>query len=70
MAFWRTRQGSGIVFIVLMALVSVALDVSTQFASALAPLLTLRWCCRAFQRVPTRAWNASAMPAVSGPFSN
>ncbi len=55
MAFWRTRQGAGVLLIVLAALCFAALDTTTKHAAALAPVLMLLWFRYAFQAVVTFA---------------
>lgn len=55
MSSWRTPQGAGIAFIVLAALSFAALDTTTKYAGALAPVLMLLWFRYAFQAVVTFA---------------
>ena len=55
MPFWRTRQGGGVLLIVLAALSFATLDTATKFATALAPVLMLLWFRYAFQAVVTFA---------------
>lgn len=55
MSFLRTSQGAGIAFIVLAALSFAALDTTTKYAGALAPVLMLLWFRYAFQAVVTFA---------------
>lgn len=53
MSFWRSRQGGGILLIVLSTLAFAALDTATKYAVALAPVLMLLWFRYAFQAVLT-----------------
>ena len=53
MYFWRTRQGAGILLIVLAALCFALLDVATKHAATLAPVLMLLWGRYVFQAVVT-----------------
>ncbi len=53
MSFWRSRQGGGILLIVLATLAFAALDTATKYAVALAPVLMLLWFRYAFQAVLT-----------------
>lgn len=55
MSFWRTRQGAGILLIVLAALCFAVLDTTTKYATTLAPVLMLLWFRYAFQAVVTFA---------------
>ena len=55
MSFWRTRQGAGILLIVLAALCFALLDTATKHAAALAPVLMLLWGRYMFQAVMTFA---------------
>lgn len=55
MSFWRTRQGGGILLIVLAALVFATLDTATKYAITLVPVLMLLWFRYAFQAVVTFA---------------
>ncbi|MEI7536850.1 MAG: DMT family transporter [Comamonadaceae bacterium] len=55
MSFWRSRQGVGIVLIVLAALCFATLDTSIKHATRLAPVLMLLWFRYAFQAVATLA---------------
>ncbi|MDO9167358.1 MAG: EamA/RhaT family transporter, partial [Rhodoferax sp.] len=55
MAFWRTRQGAGVLLIVLAALAFAVLDTTTKYAATLAPVLMLLWFRYAFQAVVTFA---------------
>ena len=53
MSFWRSRTGAGVMLIVLAALCFAALDTSTKYATALAPVLMLLWFRYMFQAVLT-----------------
>lgn len=53
MSFWRSREGGGILLIVLATLAFAALDTATKYAVALAPVLMLLWFRYAFQAVLT-----------------
>ena len=53
MSFWRSRQGVGIVLIVLAALCFATLDTSIKHAARLAPVLMLLWFRYAFQALAT-----------------
>lgn len=53
MSFWRSRQGGGILLIVLATLAFAALDTATKYAVAMAPVLMLLWFRYAFQAVLT-----------------
>src|SRR5450830_249799 len=53
MAFWRSRQGGGILLIVLASLAFAVLDACTKYAVALVPVLMLLWFRYAFQAVLT-----------------
>ncbi|MEO8120806.1 MAG: DMT family transporter [Rhodoferax sp.] len=55
MSFLRTRQGSGVLFIVLATFCFAALDTTTKYAVTLAPVLMLLWFRYAFQAVVTFA---------------
>lgn len=55
MAFWRTRQGAGVLLIVLAALAFAVLDTTTKYAATLAPVLMLLLFRYAFQAVVTFA---------------
>src|SRR5450756_1095229 len=55
MAFWRSRQGGGILLIVLATLAFAVLDACTKYAVALVPVLMLLWFRYAFQAVLTFA---------------
>ena len=55
MSFWRSRQGAGIVLIVLAALCFATLDASIKHAARLAPVLMLLWFRYAFQALATLA---------------
>jgi drug/metabolite transporter (DMT)-like permease len=55
MSFLRSRQGVGILLIVLAVLCFAALDTATKYASRLAPLMMLLWFRYAFQAVVTFA---------------
>jgi drug/metabolite transporter (DMT)-like permease len=55
MSFWRTRQGAGVLFIVLAALCFAVLDTTTKYAVTLAPVLMLLWFRYAFQALLTFA---------------
>jgi drug/metabolite transporter (DMT)-like permease len=55
MSFWRTRQGAGVLFIVLAALCFAVLDTTTKYAVTLAPVLMLLWFRYAFQALLTLA---------------
>jgi drug/metabolite transporter (DMT)-like permease len=54
-SFWRSRQGGGILLIVLAALAFALLDTATKHATQLAPVLMLLWFRYAFQTVSTLA---------------
>jgi drug/metabolite transporter (DMT)-like permease len=51
--FWRTRQGAGVLLIVLASLCFSLLDTSTKYATQLVPVLMLLWFRYAFQAVVT-----------------
>jgi drug/metabolite transporter (DMT)-like permease len=53
MTFWRSRQGGGILLIVLATLCFAALDTATKYAVTLAPVLMLLWFRYAFQALAT-----------------
>jgi drug/metabolite transporter (DMT)-like permease len=53
--FWRTRQGGGILLIVLTTLCFAGLDTATKHATALAPVLMLLWFRYLFQATVTFA---------------
>lgn len=55
MAFWHTRQGAGVLLIVLAAFAFAVLDTTTKYAATLAPVLMLLWFRYAFQAVVTFA---------------
>lgn len=55
MSFWRSRQGVGIVLIVVAALFFATLDASIKHATRLAPVLMLLWFRYAFQALATLA---------------
>ena len=55
MTFWRSRQGGGVLLIVLASLCFAAMDVSTKHAGRLAPVLMLLWFRYVFQAVATLA---------------
>ncbi len=55
MSFWRSRQGVGIVLIVVAALFFATLDASIKHAAVLAPVLMLLWFRYAFQALATLA---------------
>lgn len=55
MSFWRTRQGVGILLIVLTALSFAGLDTATKHAGKLAPVMMLLWFRYLFQAVVTFA---------------
>jgi drug/metabolite transporter (DMT)-like permease len=52
-SFWRTRQGGGILLIVLTTLSFAGLDTATKHATTLAPVLMLLWFRYLFQAVVT-----------------
>ena len=51
--YWRTRQGGGILLIVLTTLAFASLDTATKHATTLAPVLMLLWFRYLFQAVVT-----------------
>lgn len=53
--YWRTRQGTGVLLIVLATLCFAVLDTSTKHATRLVPLLMLLWFRYLFQAVATFA---------------
>jgi drug/metabolite transporter (DMT)-like permease len=53
MSFFRSRQGGGVMLIVLAALCFAVLDTATKYAAQLAPVLMLLWFRYAFQAVVT-----------------
>ncbi|TXT34348.1 MAG: hypothetical protein FD135_5300, partial [Comamonadaceae bacterium] len=53
MRFWRSRQGGGILLIMLATLSFALLDTATKHATQLAPVLMLLWFRYAFQAVIT-----------------
>jgi len=53
MMFWQSRQGGGILLIVLTSLAFASLDTATKHATQLAPVLMLLWFRYAFQTVIT-----------------
>lgn len=55
MSFLRSRQGGGVLLIVLAALSFAILDTATKYATQLAPVLMLLWFRYAFQAVVTFA---------------
>ncbi len=55
MSYFRTRQGGGILLLVLAVFAFALLDTSTKIATALAPTLMLLWFRYAFQAVVTFA---------------
>jgi len=55
MSFWRSRQGGGILLIMLACLAFAVLDTCTKFAVKLVPVLMLLWFRYAFQAVLTLA---------------
>jgi len=55
MSFWKHRQGSGILLIILATLVFASLDTTTKHAIQLVPVLMLLWFRYAFQAVVTFA---------------
>jgi drug/metabolite transporter (DMT)-like permease len=55
MAFWRSRQGGGILLIMVATLSFALLDTATKHATQLAPVLMLLWFRYAFQAVVTFA---------------
>lgn len=55
MWFFHSRQGGGVMLIVLAALCFAVLDTATKYASQLAPVLMLLWFRYAFQAVVTFA---------------
>lgn len=55
MSYWRSRQGGGVLLIMLVTLVFAALDTATKYATTLAPVLMLLWFRYAFQAVLTFA---------------
>jgi drug/metabolite transporter (DMT)-like permease len=55
MSFWRSRQGGGVLLIVLTTLAFALLDTSTKYATQLAPTLMLLWFRYAFQAIATFA---------------
>jgi len=55
MSFWRSRQGAGVLLIVLAAFSFTVLDTTTKYAGKLAPVLMLLWFRYAFQAVVTLA---------------
>jgi drug/metabolite transporter (DMT)-like permease len=55
MNFWRSRQGGGILLIVLATLAFALLDTATKHAIRLAPVLMLLWFRYTFQAVVTLA---------------
>ncbi len=55
MVFWRSRQGGGILLIMVATLSFALLDTATKHATTLAPVLMLLWFRYAFQAVVTLA---------------
>jgi len=53
MSFWKSRQGGGILLIILAALSFASLDTATKHATQLVPVLMLLWFRYAFQAVVT-----------------
>lgn len=53
MVYWRSRQGDGIVLILLATLAFASLDTATKYAGTLAPVLMLLWFRYLFQAVVT-----------------
>jgi drug/metabolite transporter (DMT)-like permease len=53
MSFWKTRQGGGILLIILAAMSFATLDTATKHATQLVPVLMLLWFRYAFQAVVT-----------------
>ena len=69
MAFWKSRQGGGILLIILAALSFASLDTATKHATQLVPVLMLLWFRYAFQavatfalRFPVQKWQLFATP--------
>jgi drug/metabolite transporter (DMT)-like permease len=54
-SFWRTRQGIGILLIILATFTFAALDTATKHSTTLVPVLMLLWFRYAFQAVVTFA---------------
>ena len=52
-AFWRSRQGSGILLIVLAALSFASLDTTTKYSTRMVPVLMLLWFRYVFQVITT-----------------
>ena len=55
MAFWRTRQGAGILLIMVATLSFALLDTATKQGAKLAPVMMLLWGRYMFQAVATFA---------------
>lgn len=55
MSFWKSRQGGGILLIILATLSFATLDTATKHATQLVPVLMLLWFRYAFQAVVTFA---------------
>jgi drug/metabolite transporter (DMT)-like permease len=55
MAFWRTRQGGGILLIVVATLSFALLDTATKYGAKVAPVVMLLWGRYMFQAVATFA---------------
>ena len=55
MSFWKSREGGGILLIILAALSFASLDTATKHATQLVPVLMLLWFRYAFQAVVTFA---------------
>jgi drug/metabolite transporter (DMT)-like permease len=53
MSFWKSRQGGGILLIILAAMSFATLDTATKHATQLVPVLMLLWFRYAFQAVVT-----------------
>jgi drug/metabolite transporter (DMT)-like permease len=53
MTYWRSRQGGGILLIILTCLAFALLDAATKHATGLAPVLMLLWFRYLFQAVAT-----------------
>ena len=53
MTYWRSRQGGGILLIILTCLAFAMLDTATKHATGLAPVLMLLWFRYLFQAVAT-----------------
>lgn len=55
MSFWKSRQGGGVLLIILTTLSFATLDTATKHATQLVPVLMLLWFRYAFQAVVTFA---------------